>query len=169
VESGKVPGAEIDPWELGTTMTEDFGFGGGAGGFDPGVPIAEQIGKKKQQGRGKDDDGKGDGSDKNETFHDISDVAPEIVDPPPEPINKDSKSAKGLWDVDVSKNASSNAKQSFVLMQPTLSNLGGKQGARRSMSARSFNFGALGNGIAAAGPAPTRTRPARPPTLRIGR
>lgn len=115
VESGKVPGAEIDPWDQSAFLTEDFGAGG-AGGFDPMVPIGEQIGKHKQQGEGKDDDdGEGDGNDKNETYHDITNLEPEIIDPPPIPT-KEPQAANRLWDVPVANEAAPQTQKSFVLM-----------------------------------------------------
>lgn len=128
VENGTIPGAEIDPWDNSALLTEDIAGGGGGGGFDPGVPIGEQLGKKKQQGKGKDDDGDGDGGDKNETFHDISNIAPEIVDPPPEPVGNDAKTAHGLWDEPVLPHALPNAKNSFVLMGSFAPSTGGRTG-----------------------------------------
>ncbi|MGD9856765.1 MAG: hypothetical protein AB7U20_17595 [Planctomycetaceae bacterium] len=76
---GKGP-AVIDPApELGALTEGEFG-GGGGGALDPNVPIGEQIGMKKQQGRSSSDDSDGDDG-KNEPFSGNPD--PTLIDPPP--------------------------------------------------------------------------------------
>ena len=47
VESGKIPGGEIDPSDLAGIIMEDPLVGGGQGGLDPRLPIGGQITNQK--------------------------------------------------------------------------------------------------------------------------
>lgn len=54
VERGKLPGHVTDPWEFGSLRPSDS-FDG-QGGFDPNVPLWDQIKKRKGNGGSEDDD-----------------------------------------------------------------------------------------------------------------
>ena len=56
MNQGKIPGSEIDPWELAGLIMESDIDGGLAGGFGHGIPLGELIGQLKRTGTNASDE-----------------------------------------------------------------------------------------------------------------